>query len=156
MLGIHGMIACCVAVLLAAPVVAATPELGCFSRSYGAGHLAANPAQQVQRVDLTISPVAVGQNDAPLGLSLRLKGKRQAYGTGGNCTARADGWQCRTDTDGEMPFLLQWRGQELVMTLKSRMKVTHFPAGDYPDDQLVGGAADSVFVLRQLARCPAR
>ncbi len=137
-------------VMMSVPAVAEASPYGCFARAYTAVHLAANPSQQVQRIAVRLWPIPAGSNAAPIGISVHLKGRRQAYGTGGNCTAAPEGWQCRSDTDGEAPFSLQRRNSGLVMALTRRMKVTYFPKGDYPDDLLIGGAADSTFVLQRV------
>ena len=128
-------------------LAAAAQTLGCFSRSYDAAHLRKHPGQQVQRLWIRVEASRYDPGKLDFGMNLWVRNQKQIWRAGGRCEPAGKGLRCQPDTDGASALLITLEGRNLLLTNPGKLKIYDDVTGPDLNDRLIGGPADSSFLL---------
>ncbi|RDJ27007.1 hypothetical protein DWF00_08290 [Bosea caraganae] len=128
--------------------VAAQMPLGCFSRTYDTAHLRIHHSQQVQRLWIRFEESRYDPGKIDFGMNLWVRSQKQIWRAGGRCKPSGRGLRCQPDTDGASELLVTLEGRNLRLTSPGKLKIFDDVTGPDLNERLIGGSADSTFLLQ--------
>lgn len=141
------LFACCV-LIIADNANAAQRPIGCFARTYDAGHMRGHSHQQVRRLWVRLEDSPYDSGKTIFSMNLWIRGHQQTWSAGGLCEPDGNGWICHPDTDGASKLLLSKRNRDLRLVNPGRLKIEDDRTGPGLNTVNLSGPGDFSYVLR--------